>query len=397
MVIVGLLVRCVSGDVGADVPRPRGGHRTGDLAPPTEVLGVAGDVLHGEVRDQARRRGAVARDEAVGDVVPTADDGELVEHLVGDRRRDAVQIAGLQAIVELRRRPLETEVVELERIVLRRAVEADLGARPTGEVGAFLGGVAGDDERRDQQVDRVGGPTRAGGAVTDRRQQTSFDVLQRVQGMDVHPVGHLTGHRRHPRSHRGHVDLDVPVLVGGRPPLVGQQRQLVVRPVVGQLAVATKCGQAVLHCQEVVLHPRAGRVEGHAVAPLDVRLHLAAEPEPEPAAGVAGQLPGDRCRHHRADRERHGDARRERQRRRRARRCGDAHPRRLARFGEQHPREAGPFHPAGQLGRLGPANRTNHHIEFHDTSMFVGRDRSGHRRAIVRPSSGHRSPTGSAR
>src|SRR5215217_8222499 len=138
----------------------RGGvaYGTGDLTPPSEVLRVAGDVVDRQVGHDALGAPRVAGDEPVGDVVPAADDGVGLEHLIGDRRRQAVLIAGLETLVERGGGAFEAEVVELEGVVLGRAVEADLGAGSAGEEPALVGAVTRDDEHRDEQVDVIDRP-----------------------------------------------------------------------------------------------------------------------------------------------------------------------------------------------------------------------------------------------
>ena len=89
--------------------------------------------------------------------------------------------------------------------------------------------------------------------------------------------------------------------------------------------------------ERAVRYARAGRVEGHPVAALDVRPDLAAESESEPSSGVAGQLPRETGGDHRAHGERDGDTGEERERRRRGRGGCHAHPRGLSALGEHHP------------------------------------------------------------
>ena len=141
----------------------------------------------------------------------------------------------------------------------------------------------------------------------------------------------------------GDVDLDVAEVVARRCPLRRQQVESVVRAVVAELLVAPKRPEARLDGQHVVTQPWAGWRELGAVPSLDVRLDLASQAETETPLGVVGELPRDRCRHHRAARERDGDAGGERQRRRRGRGGGDLHPRHLAGLGVQHAGEADPL------------------------------------------------------
>src|SRR5215204_3746216 len=114
-------------------------HGAGDLGPTAEVVRITGYVLDVDIRNYPRGHAGLALDDAFCDLIPPADDGEGIEHLVGDGRRHPVHVARLEPVVELGRHPLEAEVVELERIVFGRAIESDLSPGPVDKERPLLG------------------------------------------------------------------------------------------------------------------------------------------------------------------------------------------------------------------------------------------------------------------
>ena len=135
-------------------------------------------------------------------IVPWSDHGELGEHVVGDQGRHAGYISGFELFVQAGRRALETEVVELERVVPGRAVEGDLGPRSIKQRPALLGRVARNGKDRDDEVDVGYRASRLGRAAGDGGEQPVVEVRHRVKGVDVNAVGHLARHLGHPVANR---------------------------------------------------------------------------------------------------------------------------------------------------------------------------------------------------
>ena len=81
-------VKQAARQVGAHVG---GGDGAGDLRPPLGRCRIVADAVGGRVGDEAVGDVAVAAQQLVGDVVPRADDGEVVEHLVGDQLGHALR------------------------------------------------------------------------------------------------------------------------------------------------------------------------------------------------------------------------------------------------------------------------------------------------------------------
>src|SRR3546814_9923568 len=90
-------------------------------------------------------------------------------HLVGDQRGHAGQVAGLQLLVDARRRALEAEIVELERVVLGRSVEGDLEPGALDKRRPLLGRVSRYGEHRDDEVDVVERAAQSGRAAGRER------------------------------------------------------------------------------------------------------------------------------------------------------------------------------------------------------------------------------------
>ena len=132
------------------------------------------------------------------------------------------------------------------------------------------------------------------------------------------------------------------------PPLVGQQRKFVVRPIVGEIGVASERSERGFHRLDVVAHSSDRWVELRTVATLDVCPDLASQPEPKPSPGIVGELPSQRCRNHWTHPERNGDTSGVGERRCGRGGCSDAQPRGLTRFGEDHPRESRCFDLTGK-------------------------------------------------
>ena len=108
-------------------------HRARHFAPAFEDLRIDLAPVRGEVDHQPRGDALVALDHAVGDVVPARHDGELVEDLLGDQRLAALAVARPEAVAQLVAQAVVAEVVELEGVVRRGAVEGQRrlrGLRP---------------------------------------------------------------------------------------------------------------------------------------------------------------------------------------------------------------------------------------------------------------------------
>src|SRR4029077_11013498 len=101
--------------------------------------------------------------------------------------------------------------------------------------------------------------------------------------MGADAVGDLAGDLTHERVNRGELDWDFGVFDRRRREERHHQAQLVVFALIIELC------PAVLPTlpdrpqrTDIVAHPRPGRRPAHPVAPLDMTLDLAAEPEREP-------------------------------------------------------------------------------------------------------------------
>ena len=299
----------------------------------------------------------------------------MLEHLVGDRLAHAADIAGLHHAAELGRHAVEAEVVELERVVRRRAVERNLRARDRGHARAILGRVARDREHGNDQVHVVDAAAGTGCTLGNGRSQTRLEIVHRVHRMDMHAVTQLARDPAHVRTDGRDVDLDVLEVVARRRPLPGQEAQVVVRAFVLELLLATERANARLECADVVTHLRRGLVPLGRITSDDVTAHLAPEAEAEASARVLGHLPRDLGRDHRAARERDRDAGRERQLRGRFGRGRDHHPRDGAGFREEHAREARAFELVRERRAPLPRQAAGHQVEVH-ASLLPGRLRS---------------------
>ena len=186
-----------------------------------------------------------------------------------------------------------------------------------------------------------------------------------MQRVHVDAVGDLTRRADHGVTDGGDVDLDVLVAVAARPAHRREQAEPVEAALVGERRLTAERRQRGAHGQHVVAHAGDGRVELDAVAPLDVRPHLAAEPEPEATVGRLGKLPRRLRREHRAAREGDGDARRQVQVGCGLVGGGDRQPRRLAHLREHDPGEPGAGHLAGELLDVRQGGRFGHHVDVH--------------------------------
>ena len=186
---------------------------------PAAVGPATGRVVHHDAVGDAVVLGA----QRVGEAVPRRLEAVRVEHLVGDRGRHALQVAGALELVQAIRRALPTVQVEHAGIGARRAVEGDAETSVVAGACALLVGLAEDRHHRadDRDVRRIAPAPRR--ALAHGRQHDLFEVPDGVERVHVHAVGDLTRHAARPWPDRGDVDRDVGVRDRAGAPHRGQQ------------------------------------------------------------------------------------------------------------------------------------------------------------------------------
>ena len=117
------------------------------------------------------------------------------------------------------------------------------------------------------------------------------------------PSASFARHPAHHRIDRGEVDRDVGMLDGAGIEQRHHQIDVVVRPLDVERRALLPMGPDGAHGADVLAHPGPGRRPGQAVAPLDVRLDLRAQPQREAALAELAERPGAHRRHRRAARE----------------------------------------------------------------------------------------------
>ena len=124
-------------------------------------------------------------------------------------------------------------------------------------------------------------------------------------------------------------------------------------------------GETRLHGEHVVAQPRTGMIEGHAVAPHDMRAHLRAKTEPELPAGRLLQLPRRRRRDERTARKGNRDTGQEFKPGRGLRCHGGVEIGGTTGFGEQQTGEPRGLHTPGEVADLVQRLRNRHHVDVH--------------------------------
>ena len=125
--------------------------------------------------------------------------------------------------------------------------------------------------------------------------------------------------------------------------------------------------------EHVVAHARSRRIELHAVAPLHVRTDLGAETETEAPAGGLRQLPRHLRGHHRAPRERDGNASEDVELRGGEGCRGTAQVRRAPGLGDDQPREPGRRGVSGEGLHPREGHRSGHEVDAHPPRMLTSR------------------------
>ena len=133
------------------------------------------------------------------------------------------------------------------------------------------------------------------------------EIARLTERMDMYSVGDFACHAQHPRIHRGNVDVRIGCGDRSRAPLGSDEVEIVELAVVIERPGPER-GETRLHGEHVVAQPRTGMLEGHAVAPHDMRAHLRAQTEPELSAGRLLQFPRRRRRDEWTARKRNRDA-----------------------------------------------------------------------------------------
>ena len=139
-------------------------------------------------------------------------------------------------------------------------------------------------------------------ALAHRGQHDLADVGRRAHRMEPYALGHFARHPAHHRIHRRDMDRDVGMLDRPRIEQRHHQVDVVVRPRDLERRVGLPVRPDRPHRLHILAHPRAGRRPRQAVAPLDMRLHLRAQPQGEAAPAELGQGPGAHRRDGRAAR-----------------------------------------------------------------------------------------------
>lgn len=209
-------------------------------------------------------------------------------------------------------------------------------------------------------------------AGCDVRKHVAGNVTRFAERVDMHAVGDFAGHAQHPRIHRGDIHFGIGCIDGPGAPLRGDEVQIVEIAVVVELA-RPEGGETRFHGAHVVTQPWARLLEGHAVAPHDVRPDLGTDAEPELAAGGFLQLPCRRCRDERTTRKRHGDTGGQFKSRRGLRCDRGTEIRRPAGLGQQKTRETGRLGALGKCAHLSQRLRNGHHVDVHSGSLRLGR------------------------
>ena len=238
------------------------------------------------------------RDRVVG-----ADGDEGVQHLVVDMLRHLLPSLRARQQLEFVGKVAQPEMIERRAILRRRGIERDAraGVADLGHQLFLRGGRCDQGLHAGLEVgQRPSGPGRA---LAHRGQHDLGDVGGRAHRMEPDALGHFARHPAHQRIHRRDMDRDVGMF--DRPRI--EQRHHQVDGVVLALDVERRAGLPVrpdrAHGLHILAHPQAGGRPREAIAPLDMSLHLRAQPQREPPAAELGQGPGAHRRDGRAARE----------------------------------------------------------------------------------------------
>ena len=241
-------------------------------------------------------------------VLGPSDDGEVVEDLAVDEVGHGVPCAPGGETGELRLQRAVPDGVEDRLIRPGRGVEGDLAAGVAPALGELRFSVAHDHEDRPGDAEVVEGAAAGGEALLEGGEDHGLVVGPRGERVEQDAVAALSGQGQHGRPDAGQPDGDGMVVGFGYP-----ERRHQRVPVVGTFVVEPLTGAPGLPDRrqrlEEVAHLLDRPAPRHREPSLDVGLHLAAEPEPEPAAGYVGQLPGGLGDGHRAAGEGYGDGR----------------------------------------------------------------------------------------
>ena len=153
----------------------------------------------------AGQRGAALAD-PLRQLGPRPLHAEVSEEVVGDGGRHPGLVARLLRGPQPVRGSGMAELLEDERVVRRRPVEADHGANRLPPSRPLLVGVADGGEQRHEDRERRQVAITAGRARGQVREQRVPVVRDGVEGMDADAVAVLPGHAQHPRVDGGDVD-----------------------------------------------------------------------------------------------------------------------------------------------------------------------------------------------
>ena len=198
-------------------------------------------------------------------------------------------------------------MVEGGAVLRRRGIEGDAGAHVADLGYKLLLGGGGRDQRLHADLELSQRAAGLGGAGAHRRQHHLLDVGRRADRMGAQAVGDLAHDPAHQRIDRGQLDRNARMLDGAGIEQRHREIDVVVRALHVELGAVLPAVPDGAHRGDIFADPRPGGRPGHAVAALDMRLDLRAEPQREAAARQLLQGPGAHGGDGRAAREGDGD------------------------------------------------------------------------------------------